>query len=105
MAVWGAPVSQPQHALCAVRAAIDSQRAMYAANQKRAEENERRRVENIVRQQRGEDPLSLLPLLQLGTGINTGVCTVGMMGSKDYLSSYTVFGVEVNLASRLEGVP
>jgi class 3 adenylate cyclase/CHASE2 domain-containing sensor protein len=104
MAFWGAPVSQPQHALCAVRSAIDSQRAMYAANQKRAEENERRRVENIVRQQRGEEPLGMLPLLQLGSGINTGVCTVGMMGSQENVLTYTVFGVEVNLASRLEGV-
>jgi adenylate cyclase len=104
MAFWGAPISQPQHALCAVRAAIDSQRAMYAANLKRAEENERRRVENIVRQQRGDEILAMLPLLQLGSGINTGLCTVGMMGSKEHTSSYTVFGVEVNLASRLEGV-
>jgi len=104
MAFWGAPVSQPQHAICAVRAAIDSQRAMYAANLKRAEENERRKVENIARQQRGEEPLNLLPLLLLGSGINTGVCTVGMMGSQEHTSSYTVFGVEVNLASRLEGV-
>jgi class 3 adenylate cyclase len=104
MAFWGAPISQPQHALCAVRAAIDSQRAMYAANKKRAEENERRRVENIVRQQRGEEPLSMLPLLQLGSGVNTGVCTVGMMGSRENILTYTVFGVEVNLASRLEGV-
>jgi class 3 adenylate cyclase len=41
--------------------------------------------------------------LQLGTGINTGYVTVGLMGSKDLLN-YTVFGREVNLASRLEGV-
>jgi class 3 adenylate cyclase len=104
MAFWGAPVAQPQHALCAVRAAIDSQRAMYAANMKRAEENERRKQENIARQERGEEPLSLLPLLQLGSGINTGICTVGMMGSQENILTYTVFGVEVNLASRLEGV-
>src|SRR5207248_2097031 len=40
MAFWGAPVAQAQHALCAVRAAIDSQRAMHAVNQKRAQDNE-----------------------------------------------------------------
>jgi class 3 adenylate cyclase len=40
----------------------------------------------------------------LGTGINTGSSTVGLMGSLQHLFNYTVFGVEVNLASRLEGV-
>jgi len=46
----------------------------------------------------------MLALLSLGTGINTGVVTVGMMGSDEHLYNYTVFGREVNLASRLEGV-
>ncbi len=104
MAFWGAPVAQADHALCAVRAALDSQRAMHAANQLRAEKNERRKAENIAREARGEEPLAMLPLLTLGSGINTGMCTVGMMGSNEHVMSYTVFGVEVNLASRLEGV-
>ena len=42
--------------------------------------------------------------LQLGTGINTGTVTVGLMGSNQHILNYTVFGREVNLASRLEGV-
>jgi class 3 adenylate cyclase len=41
--------------------------------------------------------------LQLGTGINTGLVTVGLMGSDQHILNYTVFGREVNLASRLEG--
>jgi adenylate cyclase len=45
-----------------------------------------------------------LPLLSLGTGINTGAVTVGLMGSNDHILNYTVFGRDVNLASRLEGV-
>lgn len=104
MAFWGAPVPQEQHALCAVRAAIDSQRAMYAVNQQRAQENERRKAENEKRVANGEEPIALHPLLSLGSGINTGECTVGLMGSNDHIVNYTVFGVEVNLASRLEGV-
>ena len=42
--------------------------------------------------------------MQLGTGINTGLVTVGLMGSDEHIFNYTVFGREVNLASRLEGV-
>jgi class 3 adenylate cyclase len=49
-------------------------------------------------------PLPLLLLLSLGTGINTGTTTVGLMGSDAHIVNYTVFGREVNLASRLEGV-
>jgi class 3 adenylate cyclase len=104
MAFWGAPLDQEQHALCAVRAAIDSQRAMFAANQERAKENEKRKEENIAREARNEEPLPMYPLLTLGSGINSGDCIVGMMGSVEHTRSYTVFGREVNLASRLEGV-
>jgi class 3 adenylate cyclase len=46
----------------------------------------------------------MLPLLTLGTGINSGIAMVGMMGSEAHIVNYTVFGREVNLASRLEGV-
>jgi len=45
-----------------------------------------------------------LRALQLGTGINTGTVIVGLMGSGEHISNYTIFGREVNLASRLEGV-
>jgi class 3 adenylate cyclase len=40
----------------------------------------------------------------LGSGINTGVAIVGLMGSDAHILNYTVFGREVNLASRLESV-
>jgi class 3 adenylate cyclase len=48
--------------------------------------------------------LPLLTLLALGTGINTGIATVGLMGSDAHIVNYTVFGRDVNLASRLEGI-
>jgi len=102
MAFWGAPTPNPQHALGCVRAAIDAQRAVYELNRQRVAENQSRDVENQARTSAGLLPKPILPILQLGSGINTGMATVGLMGSEAHLSNYTVFGREVNLASRLE---
>lgn len=104
MAFWGAPTPNDQHALCCVRAAIDAQRAMYDLRVERFAENKRRELENEDRRAAGQEPLPMLPLLDLGTGINSGVAIVGLMGSDAHIVNYTVFGREVNLASRLEGV-
>lgn len=103
MAFWGSPTPNKEHALCCVRAAVDSQRALYELNQQRFAENERRRKQNAQLAEEGKPPVPLLPLLSLGTGINTGYATVGLMGSDATILNYTVFGREVNLASRLEG--
>ncbi len=104
MAFWGAPTPNKQHALSCVRSAVDIQRSLYALNLRRAEDNKRREQENPARAAAGQTPWPLLPLLALGTGINSGTCIVGLMGSDDHILNYTVFGREVNLASRLEGV-
>jgi class 3 adenylate cyclase/CHASE2 domain-containing sensor protein len=104
MAFWGAPISDPKHALHCVNAAIDIQRAIHRLNESRAAENLRRREENTRRSQANQLPLPLLPLLKLGTGINTGIVTVGLMGAEASHQNYTVFGREVNLASRLESL-
>ncbi len=104
MAFWGAPTPNEKHAATCVYTAIDAQRAIYELNQRRAEENARIAVENERRAAAGEPTLTPLALLALGSGINTGLCTVGLMGSDAHILSYTVFGREVNLASRLEGV-
>src|SRR5262249_32130752 len=66
----------------AVRAAIGMQRAMTGLNTSWAEQ---KRESHLIR-----------------IGINTGVVTVGNMGT-DYLWDYTVVGTEVNKAQRLEG--
>jgi len=104
MAFWGAPTPVFAHALAAVHAAIEIQHAVETLNAKRTEENGRIERENQARAQRGEPPQPLLHVLWLGTGINTGLITVGLMGSDEHGLNYTVFGREVNLAARLESI-
>jgi class 3 adenylate cyclase len=77
MAVWGAPVRQPDHALRAARAARAVQEAIEEAAEGRPD----------------------WPRFRIG--INTGPALVGNIGS-DELRNYTVIGDTVNLASRLE---
>lgn len=101
MAFWGGPLPNPRHAGDAVRSAIDAQRAMLDLNLKRDAENKIAR-DSAARAAQGLPPESPLPLLAMGTGINTGVAIMGMMGSDADGLNYTVFGREVNLASRLE---
>lgn len=83
MAFWGAPVSMPNHAELAVRAALEMEHEVDAIN-----ESHRARG---------------LPEIGIGIGLNTGVMCVGDMGS-DLRRSYTVIGDAVNLGSRLEGL-
>lgn len=83
MAFWGAPLEDAHHARNAVLAAIDMQK------------NLRRLDEPFL--QRG------WPRLEIGVGINTGVMTVGDMGSM-VRKAYTVMGDAVNLGARLEGI-
>jgi class 3 adenylate cyclase len=102
MAFWGAPAPNSNHALACVRGAIDAQRAVYQLNQQRSTENKKRELENLARISAGLRPKPPLAVLLLGSGINTGMATVGLMGSAAEMQNYTVFGREVNLASRLE---
>ena len=104
MAFWGAPTPNERHASDCVRAAIDAQRASHDLNEKRSAQNNARETENRARLSAGMPPKPPLRALQLGTGINTGLATVGLMGSDAHILNYTVFGREVNLASRLESV-
>ena len=102
MAFWNAPTPNERHALAGVQAAIDAQRAILALNEQRQARNPAREIDNRARAKAGQPPRPLHVSLQLGTGINTGLVTVGLMGSDQHILNYTVFGREVNLASRLE---
>ncbi|MGA2870138.1 MAG: adenylate/guanylate cyclase domain-containing protein, partial [Verrucomicrobiota bacterium] len=104
MAFWNAPSANEKHALACVQAAVDAQRAILELNRQRLAQNPAREMENQAREADGLPPKPLHVALQLGTGINTGPVTVGLMGSDQHGFNYTVFGREVNLASRLEGV-
>ncbi len=88
MAFWNAPMDVPQHARKACTAAL----AMHA---RLAQLNAQWQAEAKAA---GRD----LPEIHIGTGLNTGPCVVGNMGSTLRVD-YTVLGDDVNLASRLEG--
>ena len=104
MAFWNAPTLNVKHASACVHAAIEAQRAIRELNEKRTALNAAREFDNRARVSAGLPPKPPLRALQLGTGINTGLVTVGLMGSDAHILNYTVFGREVNVASRLESV-
>lgn len=102
MAFWGAPTPEKCHALTCVRAAQAAQNAIHKLNHERIIANEQRTAENVRRTSQGEEPLPMLALLSVGIGINSGMATVGLVGSEAHILNYTVFGREVNVASRLQ---
>ena len=81
MAFWNAPLDCPNHAEMAVKTSIEC-----------AEETDRIKKEF---KEKG------LPDINIGSGVNTGTCIVGNMGSEMRLD-YSVIGDSVNLAARLE---
>jgi adenylate cyclase len=83
MAVFGAPLNQPDHAERACRTALDMIRELRELQLKWKAEGR--------------------PHLDIGIGINSGDMVVGNMGS-EMRFDYTVMGDSVNLGSRLEGI-
>lgn len=83
MAVYGAPLPQPDHPLRACLTALDMRTALLDL-QKQWESSGR-------------------PKLEIRIGINSGYAVVGNMGSRERFD-YTVMGDNVNLASRLENL-
>lgn len=104
MAFWGAPVEDANHAAQALKCAIAAEQGLERINREFAAENQVREQENQRREAEKLPPLPLLPVLRLGIGLNSGLATVGFMGSENHLSSYTAFGHVVNVASRVEGL-
>ena len=81
MAFWNAPLDCENHAEMAVKTSIEC-----------AEETKKMKTEF---KEKG------LPDINIGSGVNTGTCIVGNMGSTTRFD-YSVIGDAVNLAARLE---
>jgi len=82
MAVWGAPVDDPDHAKHAVAAALEMADTLLA-----------------FRDELGESGVNF----DVGIGVHSGPAVVGLIGS-DARREYTAIGDTVNLASRIEGL-
>jgi adenylate cyclase len=83
MAFWGAPFEEPGHATKACDAALEMMK----------------RVRELQKKWEAEGK----PKLDIGIGLNTGVASVGNMGSV-LRYGYTALGDTINLSSRLEGL-
>ncbi|MDD4092019.1 MAG: adenylate/guanylate cyclase domain-containing protein [Smithellaceae bacterium] len=83
MAVFGAPLDQPDHALRASRTALAMMEELHKLQEKWKAEGR--------------------PVFDIGVGLNSGDMVVGNMGS-EMRFDYTVMGDMVNLGSRLEGI-
>jgi adenylate cyclase len=81
MAFWNAPLPCDNHAEMAVKSAIEIEEE----------------INELKREYKSRD----LPDINVGTGVNTGTCIVGNMGSESRFD-YSVIGDAVNLAARLE---
>ncbi|MDA8423469.1 MAG: adenylate/guanylate cyclase domain-containing protein [Nitrospiraceae bacterium] len=84
MALWGAPIGQPDHAERAVKCALAMIDKLKQLQAKWASEGKY--------------------VIDIGIGINTGDMVVGNMGAEGKKMDYTVIGDNVNLGARLEGL-
>lgn len=83
MAFWGAPLKDHEHAKHALTAAMQM-------------------IDALEKLQK-DFAIKGWPAINIGVGLNSGLMTVGNMGSS-FRMAYTVMGDTVNLGSRLEGL-
>jgi adenylate cyclase len=83
MAFWGAPFEEEDHAVLGCQTALDMMAQIHKLQKKWEAQGK--------------------PRLDIGIGLNTGVASVGNMGST-LRYGYTALGDSVNLSSRLEGL-
>lgn len=83
MAYWNAPSDVPDHQDAALTSSLDQIKALEELNKQLTANGK--------------------PTIAIGIGLNTGLATVGEMGSEGR-ADYTVIGDSVNLASRVEGL-
>ena len=83
MAIFGAPLPQPDHSVRAIRTALAMQAGIKGLSEKRVRE--------------GKAPIAV------GIGVSAGDAVAGTVGSEDRME-YTVIGDTVNLGSRLESI-
>ncbi|MCK4776877.1 MAG: adenylate/guanylate cyclase domain-containing protein, partial [Actinomycetia bacterium] len=83
MAFWGAPIEDKDHAFKSCKSAL----------------KQMERLHELQAQWKAEGK----PYVNIGIGVNTGIMTVGNMGSSARMD-YTLMGDNVNLGARLEGV-
>lgn len=88
VAYWNAPLDDPDHARNACLAVLDMHERLKTLNKQWGADAEKAGKK-------------FMPIL-IRTGLNTGSCIVGNMGSNQRFD-YSVLGDDVNLASRLEG--
>ncbi|MDH5581152.1 MAG: adenylate/guanylate cyclase domain-containing protein [Bdellovibrionales bacterium] len=81
VAFWGAPIEIKDHAYRSICASLEMIETLPTLNE--------------------EYLIQGLPAIEHGIGLNTGMCSVGNMGS-DNVISYTAIGEHMNLGSRLE---
>jgi adenylate cyclase len=80
MCFWGAPLPQEEHAILACQCALQQMETLNKMNENWPPEKQ----------------------INIGIGINSGIMTVGNMGSMGRMN-YTLMGDNVNLGARLEG--
>lgn len=91
MAFWGAPVPIKHHAVLAADTSLRMMEKLQKLNEKMYNDPEY----SIFKEKNIK--------LDIGIGLNSGIMTVGNMGSL-IRKNYTIMGDAVNLGSRLEGV-